>query len=141
VHSVLQARTPWHTRLHRVVTDRTLDAVEAGFALGGNDAGPAGDVDEAARVARVHGKAGVSEIHALEGHGAAALQPLPANANLVHPFAVVPVLRTRLEPGSHDLACAVFATDRPSAAAEAPPEISPSGRAWLEERVAGSGSS
>lgn len=133
VHSVLQARTPWHTRLHRVVTDRELQAIEAGFALGGTEAGPSGEVDETALCARAHGRAGVSEIHGLGGHAEAALQPLPANANLVSPFAIVPVLRTNLPAGTHDLACAVFATDRPPQEPAEPPGISGEARAWLEE--------
>jgi hypothetical protein len=78
---------------------------------------------------------GISEIRDLSGGREGVVQPLPPNASLGAPFAAVPILGTSLEPGRHDLACAVFASDDPHHP-EAGRAITATDamRAFLEER-------
>ena len=110
VQTVIAGGTPWHVRLHRIVTDRPLDCVETGFAAGGPDALRDG-LESGAGWARVVAPEGESAIHALEGPARdGTAQPLPPNASLSAPFAAVPTLTCRLEPGTHELACAVYAS-------------------------------
>ena len=105
-----------------IETDRPLDALESGFAAGDDEAMPTA-IESDESMARVRCAAGVSAIHELAGGRTPAVQPLPANASLMHPYAATPVLRGRLEPGVHQLACAVYASDDPAhpAATQIPP--------------------
>jgi hypothetical protein len=116
VHTVMGGGAPWHFRLHRIETDRELRCDETGFAVGDWDALTAG-FDSGPGFARVDAAEGLSAIHDLSDMGAGGerdgtAQPLPANASLTRPFSAVPTLRRTLEPGTHDLACAVFGSDR-----------------------------
>jgi hypothetical protein len=113
VHSVLAGGAPLHLRVHRVVCDRELACEEGGFATGAFEALTRGFASGAG-FARVEAEQGVSAIRDLAPGGAARdglAQPLPPNASLTRPFSAVPLLRGRLAAGSHDLACAVFASD------------------------------
>jgi hypothetical protein len=132
VHSVLLGAAPWHLRLHRVRTDVPLRAEESGFALG-VPSPEAHDAKAGRGEARAESAWGVSAIRCLHGSREAALRPLPPNANLVHPHAVVPLLGGDLDPGVHDLACAVYASDRPDPTLESsPPPVPPRARAVLD---------
>jgi hypothetical protein len=134
VHTLLAGGAPWHLRLHRVVTDRALECLEMGFAAGGPDALRRGFSSGPGR-ARLEAVEGISEIRDLSGGREGVVQPLPPNASLGAPFAAVPILGTSLEPGRHDLACAVFASDDPHHP-EAGRAITATDamRAFLEER-------
>ena len=142
VHTLLAGGAPWHLRLHRVVTDRSIVSLETGFATGGFDA-LTGGFESGDGMARVAAPLGVSEIRAVglleRAAGAsreALVQPLATNASLAVPFSAVPALRVRLEPGSHDLACAVFASDRPlEATGVGPPQIGHRLVSLLEDRA------
>ncbi len=135
VHTVLAGGAPWHVRLHRVVTDRPLVCEESGFAAGDWDV-LRGGMESGDGHARVVAAEGLSILHDLGGGRTAAAQPLPPNASLTRPYAAVPVLRCRLEPGTHDLACAVFASDRVEhPEAQRPPGIPAEARSLLETRA------
>lgn len=134
VHTILAGGAPWHVRVHRVVTDRALECEESGFAAGGPEA-TTGGFEAGPGFARVRTVAGVSEIHDLGGDRAGAAQPLPPNASLAHPFAAAPMLRTQLAPGRHELACAVFASDRQDGRVQAePPSVPRAARELLDAR-------
>jgi hypothetical protein len=91
--------------------------------------------------ARVEAPQGVSALHDLPAASGGPLraghaQPLPPNAGLAFPYVAVPVLACRLAPGRHELACAVYASDRPGPDADAIPELPAALRAWLDARSA-----
>lgn len=112
VHTVLTGEAPWHLRIHRVVAPRPLEANECGFALGCPDVGRfESDMEPGLAVAA--SEFGISGILDLDRDRVALVLPQGPNANLMHPFTVVPRLSCRLEPGTHDLACIVIATDDP----------------------------
>lgn len=97
--------TPWHIRVHRILTGRPLDAADGGFALGLN--GPL-HVQQTESGAKASTAAGSSGIRILFGSGKAELVYPNANTNLLHPRTVIPTVRTRIEPGSCWFATAVY---------------------------------
>jgi hypothetical protein len=135
VHSVLAGGAPGHVRVHRVVCDRPLACQESGFASGAFEALTSGFASGPG-FARVEAEQGVSTIHDLAGEAVpreGVAQPLPPNASLTRPFSAIPLLRVTLEPGRHDLACAVFASER-EAAPDPPPPVPDAARALLDAR-------
>ena len=92
--------------------------------------------ESAAGFARIEAAEGVSAIHDLSGGRDGVAQPLPPNASLTRPYAAVPGLRGRLEPGRHELACAVFGSERRShPEAQRPPGVPAAARALLDARA------
>lgn len=119
VTTVLCGQTPWHARIHRIVTGRALDTYEAGFAVG-TDGDPAdtadtGSASDGARgaVASVRTAWGVSIIGELWPTRHAVVRALQPNTNLIHPRAVAPGLEGKLAAGRHTLACVVAAVEPP----------------------------
>ncbi|MGB0114064.1 MAG: DUF2264 domain-containing protein [Ilumatobacteraceae bacterium] len=105
-----------HGRLHRVRTDRALDAVDSGFAIGldtPDDLTTDAVVKGADRVA-ISTSHGSSAIIGLLGDRRPVARNLSVNASLMHPRTAVPALKGRLEPGDHRLAALIVAS--PSAA-------------------------
>ncbi|WP_159881771.1 DUF2264 domain-containing protein [Paenibacillus puerhi] len=121
---------PWHVRIHRVETNRALDAADGGFALGVERPGrpqaakrttgygdaadrPAGapaDLMYAAREAREVWAGqpwGISGMKCLYGSGACELFVPQANTNLMNPRTVLPTVKARFEPGVSWLVTAV----------------------------------
>ncbi len=133
VHSVLSGGAPWHLRAHRVVTDRRLRTIETGFALGLEVPGRFDELSKsgATRASSPHGATAAVD---LVGDREATCSAQPPNTNLAHPFSVIPRLAGDLEPGVHDLVCAIGAsTDDESVAADAAPRDVAALLAWLDE--------
>lgn len=107
VETWVVAGLPWHVRIHRIITGRSLDVSEGGFALGLLE-------DEAAAVQTCSGRldatnrSGSSAIVNLTGYGEALAVYPNANTNLLHPRTVIPSLSAALDPGCHLLAAAVW---------------------------------
>jgi hypothetical protein len=111
VVSVLWGCAPWHLRAHRITTGRSLVAEEGGFALGLDE--PGGYREESSPGAAIaHSPFGTSGLRDVTGERAASVRMQPPNSNLMCPYSVVPQLACELEPGVHDLVCAVLASDR-----------------------------
>lgn len=121
VHTWVIAGLPWHIRIHRLETGRTLDAAEGGFALG-QEAKPAqqfGGIGTAAATAW-----GTSGIKGLTGYSKAELIWPNANTNLLRPRTVLPTLTVSLEPGVHWLASAVYGDPSVDGSANSTGEVS-----------------
>lgn len=123
VLTVLWAGAPWHGRLHRIVTGRTLVATEGGFAIGWrgeNASGTGATRTETARRATALTPAGISTIADVEesdrftGRRGQVIHTAP-NTSLLSPRALLPVLVAVLSPGEYRLGCVVGASDDPTA--------------------------
>lgn len=138
VHTLLAGGAPWHLRLHRVETDRTLVCHETGFAVGDWEALATG-FDSGEGFARIDVAEGLSSIHDLSSGRvprAGRAQPLPPNASLTRPYCAMPMLRCELEAGTHELSCAVFAsTQRAHPLAGQIPELADELRSRLLEHA------
>lgn len=124
VRTWLAPALPWHVRVHRIETDRTVHAEEGGFALDktGDDGNAAvHHVRDGTAVARYPN--GVSGIADGFGDRAAAVVEAEPNTNLYHPRTVVPTLRSTHESGTHWLGSAVAASPSPEAAWDAEPDV------------------
>ena len=69
---------------------------------------------------------GTSAVHTTDPDRTPAVEQLAVNAHLVHPRVAVPVLRTHLEPGDHELTCVVWASrvdDLPVFDADVPDDV------------------
>ncbi|MFM9277153.1 DUF2264 domain-containing protein [Paenibacillus jiagnxiensis] len=105
VQTWVVAGLPWHIRIHRITSARSLDAAEGGFALGigaGTEASAQGLSATAVSehgCAAVIGKLGFDHAEIVYPH---------ANTNLLHPRTVIPTLRASLTPGTHLLASAIY---------------------------------
>lgn len=105
VRTWLVAGLPWHIRVHRIETKRSLDAAEGGFALG-IEAPPLQKVGMNEAVAG--SPWGVSGVRSLLGYDTAGLVWPNANTNIMRPRTVIPTLTALLEPGVHWLVSAVY---------------------------------
>ncbi|MNJ32255.1 hypothetical protein D3C77_269160 [compost metagenome] len=105
VQTWIVAGVPWHIRIHRVKSQRELDAAEGGFALG-LDNQMNEDVTEKGII--ISSSCDRSGIVNLLGYDKAELIYPHANTNLLKPRTVIPTLRSRLEPGVHWLVSAVY---------------------------------
>jgi hypothetical protein len=103
-------------RVHRIVTDRELSLCETGFALPWEPEGfaPASpSTPEAGHAAAVSpwGASTIVDVpHGRVERRIADVRSLSANANMMHPHAIVPSLDTTIDQGTHWLACAVGAS-------------------------------
>lgn len=107
VRTWIAAGLPWHIRIHRISTERMLDAAEGGFALGLGLLNSSRTGDGAASAS---GTFGTSAIYGMLGYDTAELIYPHANTNLLRPRTVIPTLRAALEPGTHWLIAAVHGT-------------------------------
>ncbi|QHI69328.1 DUF2264 domain-containing protein [Tichowtungia aerotolerans] len=105
IETRLEFRGPWHVRTHTIKTGRALETAEGGFAVEREDGlSPLTDVVEKAGGVLYRG----SGILNVEGdRETQVIEPLP-NTNLNHPRTVIPTLTGHLEPGEHQLICAVL---------------------------------
>jgi hypothetical protein len=133
VDSVVWGGTPWHGRIHRIRTGRSLSAEESGFAVADEpDALRSIDGADHATVAKVVGANGCSAIIDLSGERRAKVRTLPVNANIMHPHARVPLLIGDLGPGEHLLSSIVFASPSADTVADDQPSISAVAQALLD---------
>lgn len=123
IRTRLAAGTPWHLRIHHITTDRTVRAVETGFALGydGFDfGGPPLDGEQAEGRCVARSDRGVSAIVDLSGERQGRLELPSPNTNLVEPQTMLPTLVATLGPGRHTLRCGVLASSRRDTSTELP---------------------
>jgi len=107
VQTWIVAGLPWHIRIHRVQTERTLVAAEGGFAL---------SIEPDIQEAKAHENIGIaafcklggSGIVNLTGYGEVELVRPHTNTNILHPRTVIPTLSVNLSPGTHWLAAAIY---------------------------------
>ena len=103
---------PSHRREYVIVTDRSIDAADGGFALpveNGDGTPYSPDMVEW----EPHGVTarfpwGISAIRCLSGEGEPALVQAWPNTNLLHPLTCIPTLRLSLPPGVHRFATLVM---------------------------------
>jgi hypothetical protein len=119
VDTAITCGAPWHTRVHRIETDRDLVLSETGFALPWEPEGfgpTRPDTADAgyATAGSAWGASTMARVDVAQASGewrTAELRALSPNANVMHPHVVVPTLETIIGPGTHWLACAVGASD------------------------------
>ncbi len=125
VITALYGEGTWHVRIHSVTTARALHAVEAGFSIAPDDEGPTPQ-DVRAHGAQVATGAASSLIADLSASRAGAVHALQPNTNILRSRGVVPMLTGKLDPGTHQLACVVAATEAPAIASlDELPEVPP----------------
>jgi hypothetical protein len=112
---------PWHLRIHRIVSSRTLTASEGGFAIKREfPESPSADP------AMVRNRYGVSGLVNLWGDRQGKTVAAAPNTNLLYPQSLIPSLLGPIHPGETWLACAVLGQP-PSAcgkyAWDSPPRI------------------
>lgn len=130
VRTWLASRGAWHVRLHTIETARTIRTVEGAFAVpsAGSRTPIEGTAQTGVASATAHGLS--SAVRSLIGdRDARVLRTFP-NTNVLFPLAVLPILESTLEPGTHDLACAVLGSAGPAGAAQQPPTITPRTDGW-----------
>ncbi|ESP87041.1 DUF2264 domain-containing protein [Candidatus Halobonum tyrrellensis] len=134
VRTWLAPHLPWHVRVHRVETDRTLHAEEGGFPLDrtGDDEGAYTHRTEGA-TALARYPAGVSCIADGFGGREPTVVAAEPNTNLLHPRTVVPTLRGTYQPGTHWTAAAVAASPGAEAAPDGRPTFAVDGDAAVVE--------
>ncbi len=107
----LVAGTPWHIRVHRIETSRSLDCADGGFALGlehNEYKGPKAEVIQDKQKSLVKFPWGASGIKSLYGNGHAELVYPNANTNLMSTRTVIPTVKASVKPGTHWLVNMVF---------------------------------
>ena len=114
IDTVIAPLGMWHVRKHGVRTDISLEAAEGAFSVPRDWAGarPCDRIRTAEEADETHAAAyggkGTSAVYALKGYSGGEVIPTEPNTNLMEPRCVLPTLRSRLEPGVHELLCAVF---------------------------------
>ncbi|MFB9952423.1 DUF2264 domain-containing protein [Rhizobium puerariae] len=125
VETWLLPANPWHIRIHRIATPRTLKTAEGGFAIERADF----DIDrpeQAEGRAIWHGRSDISAIVDLSPENrrdGLAMSPI-ANTNLIHAKTLLPQLRGDIPAGTTILATAAMALppgDHATRSLHAPP--------------------
>ncbi|TDE11241.1 DUF2264 domain-containing protein [Jiangella asiatica] len=103
---------PWHVRVHRLRTARTLWSAEGGWAVGRDDDEPAELLSgpDAAVASCATGVSGLRDLLSARDGEVVLTGP---NTNLLHPRAALPTLRGSHGPGEHWLVCAVLGSANP----------------------------
>ncbi|HZG13845.1 MAG TPA: DUF2264 domain-containing protein [Candidatus Bathyarchaeia archaeon] len=107
----LIAGLPWHIRVHRIVTGRSLDCADGGFALGlEREEEKNQTLDVRMNKEEVLAKLpwGATGIRSLYGNGHAELVYPNANTNVLDARTVLPVVKATLEPGAYWFVNAVY---------------------------------
>ncbi len=113
VETWLLPQLPWHLRVHRVQTDKTLWTAEGAFAIDRTGDHPlrlAGIQEAGTGFALANFPAGASGIRDLQGQREGQVVRMEPNSNLVAPRTLLPTLTAQLNAGEHWLACAVLAS-------------------------------
>ena len=111
IETWLIAAPPWHFRVHRVRTGRTLSTAEGGFAIDRNRIESQSEEARAARVVTSDDITTIVDLSPTARRHGAVVRAMP-NTNLLFPRSAVPQLHGGLSPGDHVLACAVVAARR-----------------------------
>jgi len=115
IDTALWGGAPWHIRVHRIVTDRSIAVNETGFALPWEPEGFGPDRPESADAGWVvatseWGGSTIVDRSPFGGPRTGELRALSPNANLMHPHTIVPALDVTLPAGQFLLAAAVGAS-------------------------------
>lgn len=119
----------WHVRKHVIRTAIPLEAAEGAFSIPKDWAGDRpcdrirSETRENAVSASAHGARGSSVIYALQGYTKGEVIHTEPNTNLMAPRCVLPMLHSRIKPGTHVLMCAVFADAGDSLPNQIPGEV------------------
>ena len=107
VRSEIRPQGEWHIRTHHIKTDRVLHIAEGGYAIARGTKDVVRERAQAGQAA-VAAPWGVSGVKAIKGYGdGVVVQPEP-NTNLMTPRTLIPTLTGVLQPGEHELCCAVL---------------------------------
>lgn len=111
VDTWLAPATPWHVRVHRLETDRSIHSAEGGFAYPRDeetrrDRNEHRTSDGSARYRSSDGASGIRDLRGRREGETAGQDP---NTNVCHPRTIVPSLVGEHEPGTHWLVAAVTA--------------------------------
>ncbi|MFB6150888.1 MAG: DUF2264 domain-containing protein [Haloarculaceae archaeon] len=110
VDTWLAPAAPWHARVHRVETGRSLDSAEGGFPLDRSGDDPDGfdrrTDDGSAYASYPNGSGGILD---LDGSRTGRVVDQDPNTNLCFPRSTVPTLTATHGPGTHWLVSAVTA--------------------------------
>jgi hypothetical protein len=104
----------WHVRKHVIRTEFPVEAAEGAFSIPKDWAGdrPCDRIRSETKAddvsASAHGDRGSSAIYALRGYTKGEVIHTEPNTNLMAPRCVLPMLHSRIEPGTRVLMCAVF---------------------------------
>ncbi|HZG86025.1 DUF2264 domain-containing protein [Paenibacillus sp.] len=104
VQTWLIVGTPWHVRLHCIRSERELHLADGGFALGIEDRASTAAAQPGVAAISPHGASGIVPLLG----GEAKLVYPQANTNLIHARTVIPTVMTKIDPGIHWLASAVY---------------------------------
>ena len=116
IETWLMPSPPWHIRLHRIQTKRSIWTAEGGFAVnrtGDNPVERRGLQDAAQGLVLAVYPAGGSGIRDLFGQREGHVLRVAPNTNLIAPRTVLPTLVAQYKAGEHWLACAVLADPNP----------------------------
>lgn len=109
VETWLLPRLPWHLRVHRLRTGRTLQSAEGGFALARPESAiPERALQEGDGFALAPYPDSWSGIRDLRGTRAGKVIHPDPNTNVLHPRTAIPTLLGKHEAGEHWLVCAVL---------------------------------
>ena len=114
IETVIAPLGMWHIRKHVIRTEVPLEAAEGAFSVPRDWAGArlcdrvctATEADELHAAAS--GEKGTSAVFALKGYTGGEVLYTEPNTNLMEQRCVLPTMHSRLEPGIHELLCAVF---------------------------------
>lgn len=98
VETVLQPYGQGHIRVHKIMSDCDIDAVECGFSIPGNDYGK--EHEKRNGIACVENEYGISKIEVLEGEGIGDIIDCEANTNLIYPKTILPYIKFHIKKGS-----------------------------------------
>ena len=114
IDTVIAPAGMWHVRRHILRTENCLEAAEGAFSVPKDRAGsrPCDRIRTEKSMdayhAAAYGDFGTSAIFAIRGYTHGEVIDTEPNTNLMAPRCVLPMLHGRLEPGTHELLCAVF---------------------------------
>ena len=115
IDTVIAPLGMWHVRKHVIRTEAPLEAAEGAFSVPKDWAGarPCDRVSTRTEAdgtrAIAAGERGTSAIYALKGYTEGEVLHTEPNTNLMEPRCLLPMLHSRMDPGVHELLCAVFA--------------------------------
>jgi hypothetical protein len=127
VETWLVSALPWHVRVHRLQTNRSVHSEEGGFALDrtGDDDATQFTHETEGGTALARYPNGVSGITDEFGDRTPVVVTQEPNTNLYHSRTVVPTLRSTHDSGEHWFASAVMATPDSEATWERGPKVEP----------------
>ena len=129
VETVIAPIGMWHVRKHVIRTEIPLEAAEGAFSVPKDRAGARPcdrirtETEADKSSASAHGMDGTSAIYALQGYTGGEVIHTEPNTNLMAPRCVLPMLRSRMEPGTHTLLCAVFTDTEDCLPGKIPEEV------------------